>query len=1096
MHPSSFYDLRARYIYTPLHGPYSLSEALEGLLCYPLNESQDFIFIGSKRFLRHELVSELSNVVDDLHDYLLYFSSTFLISPPTSPDLIRELRASCNGFKYISICWGAIISCLAIARGIVEHNFWPHFFHQTVNNPSAFHGFGRFPSFITPDKSSASTSAFAFTSPSHLDSAPRSQCCPLEWQPQPLNAQNECPEHPRTMPSNVGPTGSKQDRTFSSTLDIPPTHSGSHLTQVPLNCRLPDNSLTSHVPWIFEDRLEEVPTLPKHTDAAHSSCSSTSVRTGDTKGLGRLEDNTKVVRADGQVSKCLEGVTEREEVTRMLYAHLHPIQLTTVQGNTTRGLATVSTRISSSSSISWPSSMSSRPPMVLQPPSTALEPTSTTPAPATMSPPPTASQPMSTIRKSAKMSPPSAVSRFASRAPYISTSTPISHSTSPIPLPHSLVSASSRPSACLPPKGQRTHRFVSSIPFHPPSNSQKRRLKAQPQCLRLSPVYSPTTPPFPRQSLDYYPTYPPLDTFEYDERRTSEGSLLSITVDGDFYQYPASHRLHPSSPFPPARRCVSISPSFRPETLRGRRISRLLPGSPMVSGGHRSPSSTHQLAPSILNNCPSIPRQWQHDSQDKWTSMMLSKTAHSSNAREPGNLKDKAEVGGSKGQDTKEIEVAAGGKEATEVPCARSQPVQLTPFQDITTGELITMSARTSTGSQPSSTGSQPSSMESQLSSMGLQPLSTSLQPSSTTLRPSMALWSSPTAPQFASRGPSIPSSTPSFQTARSTSFPRSTLHPCSFANANSWHPSSKEQRAQRSIPSARFHSFSATQKRLSKVQRRRFVSSPVHLTTPSPFQQPPSFDVHPMYPSSDILQPYQGDQWSPREPPLSSPTLSSVHDVPSVSPPIPSHDLYQHRASLHSGSTSPIFPKRRSTSLSPPFCRRRLSGSQTTASMVDDGSRLPFVSTPLSNNSPSTICQWQHGLQGERSRTSTTPLANDTPPRSFNGSTSGRVRTLSSPTSLSTASNDLCRSISPSNLPLSSSERPCSQPHSRAQSLPANNFEHDEHGHSSPDDENHTFNAERRMFKGPLLSTSIGNASNASSATHNACPVSPPVPF
>ena len=35
MHPSSFYDLQARYVYTPLHGPYSLSEALEGLLFTP-----------------------------------------------------------------------------------------------------------------------------------------------------------------------------------------------------------------------------------------------------------------------------------------------------------------------------------------------------------------------------------------------------------------------------------------------------------------------------------------------------------------------------------------------------------------------------------------------------------------------------------------------------------------------------------------------------------------------------------------------------------------------------------------------------------------------------------------------------------------------------------------------------------------------------------------------------------------------------------------------------------------------------------------------------------------------------------------------------
>ena len=66
MHPSSFYDLRARYIYSPLYGPYSLSEALEGLLLYSLNKSQDSILIGSKRSLLHELVLELSNVVDDL----------------------------------------------------------------------------------------------------------------------------------------------------------------------------------------------------------------------------------------------------------------------------------------------------------------------------------------------------------------------------------------------------------------------------------------------------------------------------------------------------------------------------------------------------------------------------------------------------------------------------------------------------------------------------------------------------------------------------------------------------------------------------------------------------------------------------------------------------------------------------------------------------------------------------------------------------------------------------------------------------------------------------------------------------------------------
>jgi len=91
MHPSSFYDLWARYIYTPLHGPYSLSEALEGLIFYSLDESWDSISIGSKRILQCELISELSNVADDLQDYVLYFSSKFLTFPWNSLDLIKEL---------------------------------------------------------------------------------------------------------------------------------------------------------------------------------------------------------------------------------------------------------------------------------------------------------------------------------------------------------------------------------------------------------------------------------------------------------------------------------------------------------------------------------------------------------------------------------------------------------------------------------------------------------------------------------------------------------------------------------------------------------------------------------------------------------------------------------------------------------------------------------------------------------------------------------------------------------------------------------------------------------------------------------------------
>ena len=161
MHSSSFYELRARYVYTPLYGPYSLSEALEGLLFYSLNESQDSIAIGSKRTLRHELIFELSNVVDDLQEYLLYFSSTFLISPLNSPDFIKELRAGYGRFEHLTVYWGALISRLIIARGIIQHNFWPHLFHPTISSPAALQGLGRHPSFVSPnmalDESSTST---------------------------------------------------------------------------------------------------------------------------------------------------------------------------------------------------------------------------------------------------------------------------------------------------------------------------------------------------------------------------------------------------------------------------------------------------------------------------------------------------------------------------------------------------------------------------------------------------------------------------------------------------------------------------------------------------------------------------------------------------------------------------------------------------------------------------------------------------------------------------------------------------------------------------------------------------------------------------
>ena len=188
MHPSSFYDLQARYVYTPLYGPYSLSEALEGLVFYSLNESRGSISIGSKRTLHHKLISELSNVVDDLQDYLIYFSSKFLISPSDSPDLLKELRAGCHGFEPLSVYWGAIITRLIIARKTVERNFWPHLFQPTINNQTVHPRLLRWLPSLSPNtawnKSPPSTSAYI--------KAPSTAHSPLKVQCLRLHVQSEC----------------------------------------------------------------------------------------------------------------------------------------------------------------------------------------------------------------------------------------------------------------------------------------------------------------------------------------------------------------------------------------------------------------------------------------------------------------------------------------------------------------------------------------------------------------------------------------------------------------------------------------------------------------------------------------------------------------------------------------------------------------------------------------------------------------------------------------------------------------------------------------------------------------------------------------
>jgi len=215
MHPSSFYDLQSRYIYTPLYGPYTMLEALEGLIFYSLDKSWDSVSIGSKRALWHELILELSNVIDDLQDYLVYFSSEFLISPFNSLDFIKELQGRHNGFKCVSSCWGAIITCLAVARKIIEGNFWPHLFRPTINNWQAVHQRLRQLPSLSPNtvqnKSIPSTSTLIPSS--HMDSTPRTMESPLEMKHLLLlNAQSE---RPQIMSSKLNPMGSKEHHVLS-----------------------------------------------------------------------------------------------------------------------------------------------------------------------------------------------------------------------------------------------------------------------------------------------------------------------------------------------------------------------------------------------------------------------------------------------------------------------------------------------------------------------------------------------------------------------------------------------------------------------------------------------------------------------------------------------------------------------------------------------------------------------------------------------------------------------------------------------------------------------------------------------------------------
>ena len=90
----------------------------------------------------------------------------------------------------------------------------------------------------------------------------------------------------------------------------------------------------------------------------------------------------------------------------------------------------------------------------------------------------------------------------------------------------------------------------------------------------------------------------------------------SPTPSCDLYQYPGALHSHLPPPFPPKRRCSSLSPPFRQrEKLCGRQLSRSQPGTPMFGEGSCSSLSMHGLVPSFSTDFSNIACQQQCDTQ-------------------------------------------------------------------------------------------------------------------------------------------------------------------------------------------------------------------------------------------------------------------------------------------------------------------------------------------------------------------------------------------------------------------------------------------------------------------------------------------------
>jgi len=235
----------------------------------------------------------------------------------------------------------------------------------------------------------------------------------------------------------------KEDRPSSSSLDMTPTLSGSCYTRVSLDQPPSVTPLKPCLQQSFENSPNKVLVPPNSTIIARHLCSSTIAHTCETRELWDLEDDEMDVEINEQTTREVEVTLKGAGATKVPFTHLHPVQLTPVQGQTTRGLVTGPPRTSPSlaassrpsSTASWPSPMASQ--------TSAM-----------------ASRPLSTVPQASSMV--SWPSSTASRAPYIPNATPNLHLGPTAPFLPSSVHTISCPLTHLPSKQQCSQHF-----FHP-----------------------------------------------------------------------------------------------------------------------------------------------------------------------------------------------------------------------------------------------------------------------------------------------------------------------------------------------------------------------------------------------------------------------------------------------------------------------------------------------------------------------------------------------------------------------------------------------------------------------------------------------------